>query len=407
MKEIRHIIISDPHDCCGCTACASICPRGCITMEENREGFLYPSVNEDTCIECGLCAKVCPVIHRSDARRPLAVYAMKHRDTAVRERSASGGAFPLLAEAILRQGGTVFGSRYDSSMEAVHDSATTPEGIIPFIGSKYLQSRIEDCYGRVRAALREGRPVLFTGTACQVAGLNRFLSAGAGKVPTDKLLTAELICHGVPSPGVWRQYLNEEKAALEAKGYTDVKIEGANFRDKEEGRAGWKGYRFKIFFSAKDPSGVPCRPELSEAGKAENLFIRGFLSDFYSRPSCYCCPAREFRSGSDLTIGDFWGIGDLRPEFDDDRGVSAILVNTEKGREFLAALDSLHSDSADMLHMTLEDVLRRNRCLLTSVDETPARAAFFQACPDLRRNSATPCDIHGTIRSLLGQTHTN
>lgn len=403
-------------------------------MEENREGFLYPSVNEDTCIECGLCAKVCPVIHRSDARRPLAVYAMKHRDTAVRERSASGGAFPLLAEAILRQGGTVFGSRYDSTMEAVHDSATTPEGIIPFIGSKYLQSRMEDCYGRVRAALREGRPVLFTGTACQVAGLNRFLSAGAGKIPTDKLLTAELICHGVPSPGVWRQYLNEEKAALEAKGYTDVKIEGANFRDKEEGRAGWKGYRFKIFFSAKDPSGVPCRPELSEAGKAENLFIRGFLSDFYSRPSCYCCPAREFRSGSDLTIGDFWGIGDLRPEFDDDRGVSAILVNTEKGREFLAAISApdtrkpnssgssessdrsilpdghnstLHTDSADMLQMTLEDVLRRNRCLLTSVDETPARAAFFQACPDLRRNSATPCDIHGTIRSLLAQTHTN
>lgn len=456
MKEIRHIIISDPHDCCGCTACASACPRGSITMKENTEGFLYPSVNESTCIECGLCVKVCPVISQFPARRPLAVYAMKHPDQAVRDSSASGGAFPLLASVILAMGGRVFGSRYDRDMEAVHDSASTPEEARAFTGSKYLQSRMEDCYGKVRAALREGLPVLFTGTPCQVAGLNHFLNRGAkpdapgsgtDSPVFDKLVTVDLICHGVPSPGVWRQYLAEEKAALEAQGYRDVKIEEVRFRDKEEGRAGWKGYRFKIFFSATDPSGAPCRPVLSEAGKAENLFIRGFLADLYSRPSCYRCPAREFRSGSDLTIGDFWGIGDLRPEYDDDRGISAILVNTEKGRNLLA---SITSHNADMLQMTFEDVLRRNRCLLTSVAETPGRAAFFQACPDLSRStdrqatsnhynpadrqttsghsspadrqgssshtiatavSAKPdsdhpslavCDVHGTIRRLIG-----
>lgn len=307
MKEIRHIIISDPHDCCGCTACASVCPRGSINMKENAEGFLYPSVDENTCIECGLCVKVCPVITQLPARRPLDVYAMKHPDQTVRDSSASGGAFPLLASAVIAMGGRVFGSRFDKDMEAVHDSASTPEEVRAFTGSKYLQSRMEDCYGRVRAALREGIPVLFTGTPCQVAGLNRFLNRGAnpdaagngtGKSFLDKLVTADLICHGVPSPGVWRQYLAEEKEALRKQGYRDVKIEEVRFRDKEEGHAGWKGYRFKIFFSAKDPSGTPCRPVLSEAGKAENLFIRGFLADFYSRPSCYRCPAREFREAA-------------------------------------------------------------------------------------------------------------
>lgn len=384
MKEIRHILIADPHDCCGCTACVSVCPKKCITMKEDREGFLYPTVNEELCIECGLCSKACPVLHPYPARKPLAVYAMKHRDSSVREGSASGGAFPLLAEAVLREGGMVFGARFDQDMEAVHDCTGTSEGLAPFIGSKYIQSRMEDNYPKVRAALREGKAVLFTGTACQIAGLNHYLE-NSGKTPVDKLITVDLICHGTPSPGVWRKYLREETARLEDSGYSDVRIDSVRFRDKEG--AGWKGYHFKIFFSANDPSGAPCHPVLSEAGKAENLFIRGFLADMYSRPSCYRCPAREFRSGSDLTIGDFWGIGDLRPEYDDDRGVSAILANTAKGLEFFRNLD------CDRLEMSYEDVLRRNRCLETSVPETPRRSKFMAA-------SATT-SVHQSIRELL------
>lgn len=385
MREIRHITITDPHDCCGCTACASACPRGSISMKENSEGFLYPEVDESTCVECGLCVRVCPVISQFPARRPLEVYAVKHSDGAVRDGSASGGAFPLLASAVLAEGGKVFGSRFDSNMEAVHDSAGTPEEAAAFIGSKYLQSRMEDCYGRVRSALREGLPVLFTGTPCQVAGLNHFLLGCAGKVPLDRLITVDLICHGAPSPGVWRRYLAEEVSSLEAKGYRGITVDEVRFRDKEEGRAGWKGYNFKIFFSAADSSGAPCRHVLSEKGKAENLFIRGFLADLYSRPSCYRCPAREFRSGSDLTIGDFWGIGDLRPDFDDDRGVSAVLVNTGKGRGFFSRLH------CDRLEMAYADVLRRNRCLETSVAETDRRSSFF----------ASAESVHDTIGRLL------
>ena len=378
MKEIRHIVISDPHDCCGCTACASACPRGCISMKDHQEGFLYPEVNTELCIECGLCVKVCPVQARYPARRPLAVYAVKHPDGQVREGSASGGAFPLLAAAVLKDGGLVFGSRFDSAMEAVHDCASAPEEVHPFIGSKYLQSRMEDCYGKVRKALKEGRKVLFTGTPCQVAGLNHYL----GSIP-DHLLTAELICHGAPSPGVWRQYLREEIQRLEDRGYRNVRIDNVRFRDKDG--SGWKGYHFRIFFSAVDPDGKPCRPVLSEPGKAANLFIRGFLADLYSRPSCYRCPARELRSGSDLTIGDFWGIGDLRPDFDDDRGVSAVLVNTEKGRKIFNGLDCIR------MEMSYEDVLRRNRCLEQSVAEPAGRADFF----------ASTDSMHDTIRRLI------
>ena len=154
MREIRHIIITDPHDCCGCTACASAsaCLRGSITMKEDSEGFLYPSVDESTCIECGLCVRVCPVITQFPARRPLEVHAVKHPDGTVRDGSASGGAYPLIASAILEEGGIVFGSRYDNVHEAVHDSAATPSEAAAFIGSKYLQSRMEDCCGRVRTA---------------------------------------------------------------------------------------------------------------------------------------------------------------------------------------------------------------------------------------------------------------
>ena len=381
MKEIRHIIISDPHDCCGCSGCAAVCPKGCISMQENQEGFLYPHVNEDLCIECGLCTRVCPVISRYPARRPVAVYAVKHPEDGIRDNSASGGAFPMLAAAVLKAGGCVFGSRFDGEMEAVHDCVSEVQDLLPLTGSKYIQSRMGDCFKRVKAALREGRKVLFTGTPCQIAGLNHYIGRD-----TDNLLTADLICHGVPSPGVWRKYLREECRRLEDTGYTGVRIDNVRFRDKEN--AGWKGYNFKIFFSAVDTSGKACSPVLSERGKAENLFIRGFLSDFYSRPSCYRCPAREFRSGSDMTIGDFWGIGDLLPDFDDDRGVSAVLINTEKGRKFFSSLGFI------ALEMSYGDVLRRNRCLEQSVAEPEKRAEFF----------ASEDDVHSTLRRLLNRT---
>lgn len=378
MKEIKHINILDPHDCCGCTACASACPAGSITMTEDKEGFLYPSVNGETCIGCGLCIRVCPVISGYPSRKPLAVYAVKNPDEAERDNSASGGMFPMLAKAVLDKGGCVAGSRFDENMEAVHDCAYTHGEMLRFTGSKYLQSRMENTYRKVKSALKEGKPVLFTGTACQVAGLNHYL----GRIP-DNLITADLICHGVPSPGVWRKYLQEEVQKLESEGYSDIKVDDVRFRDKSG--AGWKGYNFRIFFTAKDRSGNVCHPELSEAGKAENLFIRGFLADLYSRPSCYKCPAREFRSGSDITIGDFWGIGDLRPDFDDDKGVSAVLVNTAKGMDFFAGLD------CTAMEMTYGDVLRRNRCLEKSVDETPARKAFFESSED----------VHTTVSHLL------
>lgn len=360
------IEITDKHKCCGCSACAAVCPVQCIAMNEDSEGFLYPQADSDRCISCGLCEKVCPVLNPGKERRPLAAYAVRNAKRSILEESASGGAFSILAEKIIEENGVVFGSGFTPEHEAAHRYTEHMEGVSQFMGSKYIQSNMGDSFRKVKEFLKNGRKVLFTGTPCQIAGLYGYL----GKSP-DSLITAELICHGVPSPGVWRRYLAEEIEAQHNKGYRDIKVDSVKFRDKRN--AGWNGYNFTIEFSTGN--GADCRKKiiLSQPGKAENLFIIGFLLDLYSRPSCYDCPARSFRSGSDFTIGDFWGIEKYHTGFEDNRGVSALLVNTHKGEELL--------DSAECVKTPTEYsyILSNNKCLETSVTEPLARADFFSS----------------------------
>lgn len=360
------IEITDKHKCCGCSACAAICPKQCITMNEDSEGFLYPRADCCRCISCGLCEKVCPVLNQGKERRPLAAYAVRTAKRTVLEKSASGGAFSILAEKIIEENGVVFGSGFTPEYEAAHGYTESIEGVSQFMGSKYIQSNMGNSFRKAKEFLRNGRKVFFTGTPCQIAGLYGYL----GENP-DNLITAELICHGVPSPGVWRKYLSEEIEAQYHKGYGNIKVDGIKFRDKHN--AGWNGYNFTIEFSAWN--GADCRKKitLSQPGKAENLFIIGFLMDLYSRPSCYECHARSFRSGSDFTIGDFWGIEKYHTGFEDNLGVSALLVNTHKGEELL--------NSADCVKVTTEYryILANNKCLETSVTEPQARADFFSS----------------------------
>ncbi len=372
------IELKEKKDCCGCSACVAICPVDCITMKEDSEGFLYPVTDSTKCLECGLCTKVCPVINPGPVRRPEECCAARTEDPARLEECASGGAFQVIADRILEGGGVVFGCRFDGNHEAVHDMAEDAEGIAAFTGSKYIQSRMEDNFRRVRQILKTGRKVLFTGTPCQVAGLNAFL-----RRPYDNLLTVDLICHGVPSPGVWRQYIAEETEYREKEGCGKTVIGDIRFRDKRN--AGWKGYNFTIAFSATDGNS---RREilLSEKGKAENLFIRGFLANFYSRPSCYHCPAREFRSGSDITIGDFWGIEKFMHGFDDNRGVSAVMVNSRKGKEMWDSVKAVKTPAEYW------QILDYNKCLEQSVPENGTRNKFFTEGPE---------DIHTRIREFL------
>lgn len=218
-------------DCCGCHACSTVCPKHCIAMRIDEEGFLYPFVEKAACVECGLCEQVCPVIHQAHPRLPLKVYASMSKILKIRMRSSSGGLFTLLAESVIKQGGIVFGAKFDVDWNVVHAWTDTMEGITAFQGSKYVQSVIGTTFREAKKFLQQGRIVLFLGTPCQIAGLERYL-----RKEYPQLLTVDIVCHGVPSPVVWQRYLDSLKDRME-------KITMVSMRDKSEG---WQRYRIEI-----------------------------------------------------------------------------------------------------------------------------------------------------------------
>lgn len=365
------IELKDKKDCCGCEACVQRCPKSCVTMREDNEGFLYPEINKDDCIDCGLCEKVCPVIHQATGRIPLAVYAAKHKNEQVRMASSSGGVFTAIADNVIDDGGIVFGAQFNQDWDVVHGYTETKAGLAAFRGSKYVQSRIGESYKEAEHFLKTGRKVLFSGTPCQIAGLKRFL-----RKEYDNLLTVDFICHGVPSPGVWREYLKEGTARLcgEKKSVLqcpiherDVFIEGISFRDK---RLGWKKFSFTLAFSATNGSGEKNTILLSEPLN-KNMFLRGFLADLYLRPSCHACPTKSLKSGSDITIGDFWGIQHVMPEIDDDKGVSVVMANNEK------ADDLIGRTLIEKWSVAYDDILRYNCAIELSTNLTIKRNSFF------------------------------
>ena len=272
------IKIQNKQDCCGCTACVQRCPKHCISLKEDEEGFLYPIVDENICINCGLCEKVCPWLNHLEPISPIEVLAVKNRNEAERMASSSGGVFIALAKEVLSKGGVVFGAVFDENWEVRHTYAETLEAVKPMMGSKYLQSRIGDSYQEAEKFLKEGRQVLFTGTPCQITGLHKFL-----RKEYSNLLSVDFLCHGVPSPGVWRRYLNEEfdipsKVDISARklDLSKPKIMDIEFRDKT--MHGWRNYSFIVRgnTSRSDTMSV-----LLSDTHNENPFMRGFLLDVY------------------------------------------------------------------------------------------------------------------------------
>ena len=345
--------------CCGCEACVQRCPKHCISLVEDTEGFLYPQVDVSMCVDCGFCENVCPVINQSVERYPQAVYASINSDSDICLSSSSGGVFSALSEAVLSQGGVVFGVCWDKDWRLIFDYTETRDDLSRFRGSKYLQAHVGDAYIKAEQFLKLGRQVLFTGTACQIAGLKKYLRRDYGN-----LLAVDVICHGAPSPQVWKKYLDEQLRLIEQERGSRYQIESINFRDKT---VGWKNYNFSIGLKRID-GGVEYFTQLS----SHNIFMRGFLRDFYLRPSCYSCPAKSGKSGSDITLGDFWGINQLKPEIDDDRGVSAVMVNTPRGASWLGSL------SLEQCSMSYNDVCRYNPALVRSVACPPQRIKFFE-----------------------------
>lgn len=346
------IQITDKQNCCGCEACVQACPKRCITMKRDAEGFLYPVAEASVCVECGLCEKVCPVLNQYERHEPMQMLAAINKDEAVRVKSSSGGVFTLLAEETIDKGGVVFGARFDDDWQVVMDAAETMEQIAIFRGSKYVQARVGDSYAKCKKYLEAGREVMFTGTPCQIAGLQHFL-----RKPYENLTTVDFICHGVPSPGVWKRYLDEVVTAGKQA------IKDVNFRNKSKG---WKRFSFAIDYRG-DSDTISLVSPLDK-----NPFMRVFLNDMILRPSCHNCPAKAGKSLSDMTIADFWGVQNIVPSIDDDKGTSLVLVNTEIGERAIP-FERLSHIATDI------NALRYNSAYFNSAKPNPRREEFFAA----------------------------
>lgn len=324
------IDIQSKQDCCGCSACVQRCPKHCITMCEDEEGFIYPHIDMTLCIDCGLCEKVCPVRNPDVPKQPLQVYAAKHVNSDVMLHSSSGGVFIVLATEIIKRGGVVFGARFDKQWAVIHSYVEKLDELPLFMRSKYVQSCIGSVYEDVESFLKRGRYVLFAGTPCQIAGLHRFLHK-----EYEQLLTVDVVCHGVPSPMIWREYLAEicKDAHLTLQQITSV-----NFRAKQNEGYEWKQYGLVV----KSKQSEKTIHDVVYACDCQNdPYLKGFIRNLYIRPSCHHCPAKAGSSNSDLTLGDFWGVESIEPAFYDGKGVNSVFVHTDKGRDFLACLKDI------------------------------------------------------------------
>lgn len=367
------INIKEKRSCCGCESCVQVCPRQCITLEEDKEGFLYPHADASLCVDCGLCEKVCPVINQGNLCEPMAVYAAVNPDEEIRRQSSSGGIFTLLAESVIAENGVVFGARFDEHWNVIHDYTETKESLEAFRGSKYVQSRIGNTYGKVLQFLKAGRKVLFTGTPCQVGGLKRYL-----RKEYDNLLTVDFVCHGVPGPKVWQKYLDEEVARQCDKNSVsfhpnfslserDALVQGISFRNKE---LGWKKYSFVLTLSKATAAGEKNTVSFSSIFY-DNAYMQAFLANLSLRPSCYACLAKAGKSGSDITIGDFWGIENVDQSMDDDKGTSLVMLNTQKAKKAFADLNF------DCKEEAYNAAVSANPSIEFSVVEPPYRKLFM------------------------------
>lgn len=337
--------------CTGCTACASVCPKGCISMKQGEDGFLYPEVAESKCVGCGLCEKTCPIIMPRENREAFPVaYAAYTKDEAVRMESSSGGVFTELARWVLARNGAVFGAAYDDAFEITHICVEDEASLAKLRGSKYAQSDLSGVFCDVNKRLQKGQQVLFSGTPCQVAGLKVFL-----RKEYENLLTVDFVCHSVPSPMAWKAYV-EYRANRDNGG---IAPECINLRSKQ---TGWSRYRYSNLFRYGDGHSYA-------AQSGDSLYMKLFGGGYINRLSCASCQFKGYSRVSDLTIGDFWGIWNMHPEMDDDRGTSLVLIQSDRG----AAVWKDIEDRLIAKQVTLEEASRENPAMLRTSQPHPRR----------------------------------
>ena len=309
------IQISDKNKCCGCTACVNSCPQKCIEMQYDEEGFLYPFVNLEKCIECHACEKICPFYKQEGTRKSQSLYcAAQYLNEEKRMTSTAGGAFSLIADALVEQNAVVYAVGYDN-MVVCHKRVTTQDALLELRGSKYVQSDLKNCFANIKKDLKNGRKVLFAGTPCQVQGLKNYINND------ENLYLIDLLCLGVSSPGLFAEYIEY----LNSKYQNAVKE--VQFRNKHYGYA---TPNIRVCF--EDGKYIE---QTYDSRVHANLFFKHYYN---TRPSCYECQFREIPRVSDFTIGDFTEIGQESKKMDDDKGTTKLWVHSEKGKKLLNAV---------------------------------------------------------------------
>lgn len=346
-------------NCVGCSGCKSICPKSAITMSADENGFLYPVIDAQLCINCDICESICPALNPIEECDTVSAVAAVHQNDDIRDKSSSGGVFYALAKSVIEDGGVVFGAAFDDRWRVKHIACDDVEQLDDLLRSKYVQSDVTGAFEKVKSLLVEGRTVIFCGTPCQCNAMSLY----AGK-DYDNLCLIDFICHGVPSPAVWKKYLKSI-----SKNKT---IDNINFRNKD---TGWQTYSFTVDY---------CDASHLQEKYFENDYMKLFLSDLILRSSCYDCPAKYPHKKSDITLGDLWGADSLLPSHD-NKGISFVTVNTMKGQQLIDAI--------------------KNELMLYSVDVEAA----FQHNPSARRSVTCPdgrtkC-LNDLVNSELSQFH--
>lgn len=341
------IEITDLKNCCGCEACAAICPKHCIDMIV-QEGFYYPYVNKDSCVDCHMCENVCPEINKIAQKENIKYGAAGYiKDKDARMNSTSGGAAYLFSKKVTSDGGAAVGVAFDEEFQTHFVIAEDDEQIKSLQGSKYPQSRVGNVYSEIKKMLADGRKVIFFGTPCQTFGLKNFLGQ-----KYDNLIVIDIICYGVPSPAVWKNYLDER--------FAGEKISEVIFKSKIKG---WKKWRVFVKTDKTEYS----------AEKLNDIYMSSYLLGYNVRPSCYSCKFKGSSRCSDITIADAWGIPESNEQLNDGTGLSSVIVNTEKGLSFWRSL----KNEMKYEEYSADDLVNGNPAYSVSISENIFRKKFW------------------------------
>lgn len=383
--NVKHINITSKEDCCGCTACANACPKSAIFMKADNEGFLYPTIDKDKCIDCGLCKKVCPVLNGkniNEFKQKAFLFQIKNED--IRNDSTSGGFFSSIGEYVINHNGVVFGAAFDSNFKVGHVYASKIEDLRKFRKSKYVQSNLNDSFKNVKNFLDDDKYVLFSGTPCQIAGLKKYLIKDY-----EKLITVDIMCHSVPSPLYFELYKKFILKKMNAKN-----IKSINFRDK-----GKYGYKYSMMTIETDNG------KYSE-GIDTDPYLRAFFCDYSVRPSCYNCKFKTQKRVSDITIWDCFNISEIDKSFDDDKGTTRILIQSSKGQKIINELKNVK-----LKEIEVSVAINKVKEMTNSVRYNAQRNNFFNDINNVQNiNKYFPNNIktkiNSSIRKFLSVTGT-